>query len=72
MTRWPARLSTANDARAQVVALALVLGAYEDHTGVQTWRHPGPAARRYLAALVEWGYEPSEVEEIVLAEPETS
>ena len=59
-------LDAANDARAQVIALGLILGDYEAHLGVHSWRNPNGESRQYLAALVGWGYEPSEVEQLVL------
>jgi len=37
--------------------------------GVQRRRRPGERDRRYLAALVEWGYKPSDVEQLVLTPP---
>jgi len=30
---------------------------------------PGERDRRYLAALVEWGYKPSDVEQLILTPP---
>ena len=35
-------MASATDNRAQVIALALVLGAYEDFTSTDTWRNPTP------------------------------
>jgi ParB family chromosome partitioning protein len=58
-------LATATDARAQVIALGLVLGAYEATLGVHTWRNPSERDGRYLAKLAEWGHELSEVEQVV-------
>jgi ParB family transcriptional regulator, chromosome partitioning protein len=61
-------LATASSNRAQVIGLALVLGACEAATGVHTWRDPIDAASgRYFAALKRWGYPLSDVEQIVLA-----
>ena len=61
-----AAMATASDNRAQVIALALVLGAYEDFTSVDTWRNPTPQDRDYLNQLVEWGYQPSDIEQSVI------
>ena len=61
-------MTTASDGRAQVLALAIVLGAYEDHTSTETWRSPTPQDRDYLAKLVEWGYQLSDIEAGVLGE----
>ena len=36
-------LATASDQRAQVIGLALILGAYEEHTSTETWRTPRTA-----------------------------
>ena len=61
-------LATASEARVQIINLALVVGAYEAATDKGTWRHHGDGIRRYFAQLAEWGYELSEVEQLVLAE----
>ena len=45
--------------------LAAVLLAWEENTDVHTWRNPGPWDRRIMAALITWGYEPSEVEQLL-------
>jgi len=44
-----ATLKQASGTRAQVIALALVLGAHESDLGVHTWRSPNAAAYRYLS-----------------------
>ena len=67
-----AAMATASDNRAQVIALALVLGAYEDFTSVDTWRNPTPQDRDYLNTLVEWGYQPSDIEGSVIGSAEAS
>jgi ParB family chromosome partitioning protein len=59
----------ATDARALVVALGLVLAAHEDAWTTDTWRRPTPADARYLGYLVANGYQPSEVEQLVLGTP---
>ena len=58
-------LSHAADGRAQVIALTLVLGAYEATLGVHTWRNPDAGARRYLTQIAAWGYELSDIEQSV-------
>lgn len=57
-------------AKAQHIALAVVLGAIENVTSKQTWRHPSPTDRSYFTQLAAWGYGLSEVEQIVTATPE--
>jgi ParB family chromosome partitioning protein len=64
-------LAKASPARAQMVGLGLALAAYEDATGVHSWRNPDPATRRYLAYLVANGYTPSDVERLVLDTEDT-
>jgi ParB family chromosome partitioning protein len=62
-------LDGVSEARALHVVLGIVLSAYEDSWGTDTWRHPGAADVRYLAFLMANGYEPSEVERLVLGAP---
>lgn len=60
-------LSAASEQRAQVVTLALVLGAFEGLTAdPQTWRSVSPAASEYLSALAGWGYPLSPIEQGVI------
>ena len=65
-------IAAATPARAQHIALVLVLAAIEDNTGVQTWRSPSAVTRAYFTALAAWGYGLSDVEAIVTAEPNPS
>ena len=51
---------------ATMTVLAAVLAAWEDSTGKQTWRNPTGWDARVLGALAEWGYEPSDVERLLL------
>ncbi len=51
---------------ATMTTLAAVLAAWEDSTGKQTWRNPTTWDARVLGALAEWGYEPSDVERLLL------
>jgi ParB family chromosome partitioning protein len=64
-----AMIEEAPDGRAQVIALALVLAAYEASLSVQTWRYPAAAsaAARYLNMLAVWGYGLSDIESKVAA-----
>ncbi len=52
-----------------MLALALLVCEWESRTSRDTWRRPGERDRRYLAALVQWGYKPSDVEQLVLTPP---
>jgi ParB family transcriptional regulator, chromosome partitioning protein len=62
-----ATLKNAGDARAQMITLALVLGAHEADLGVHTWRSRNrAAAERYLSQISSWGYELSEIEQSVI------
>jgi hypothetical protein len=56
----------ATDHRALVVALGIVLVAYEDTWSTDTWRRPSTADARYLMFLMTNGYTPAEVEQLVL------
>lgn len=53
---------------ATMTALAAVLSAWEDSTGKHTWRNPTEWDARVLGALMEWGYQPSDVERLLLSE----
>jgi ParB family chromosome partitioning protein len=61
-------MSRASDAHAQMIAVAIVLSAYEDHTSVETWRTPMPQNKTYFAKLVEFGYQLSDIEASVVGE----
>jgi ParB family chromosome partitioning protein len=62
-----ATLRNAGNARAQMITLALVLGAHEADLDVYTWRsHNHTAAERYLSQISSWGYELSEIEQSVI------
>ena len=37
---------------------------------MQRRRRPNDRDRRYLTALIGWGYQPSDVERLILAQPE--
>ena len=61
-----AMLKNAGDARAQMITLALVLGAHEAELGVYTWRSRNRAAERYLSQIAIWGYDLAEIEQSVI------
>ncbi|MBF6215927.1 ParB N-terminal domain-containing protein [Nocardia puris] len=63
-----ATLDTTKPARAQVIALALVLGGYEHRTDKDLWRYAESAVRRYLTFLRELGYTLVPVELAALGE----
>jgi len=63
-----AAMNQAAGNRAQVIALGLILGAFEDFMTTDTWRNPTPQDRDYLTRLTEWGYEPSDIERTVLGQ----
>ena len=63
-----AAMNHADGNRAQVIALGVILGAFEDFMTTDTWRNPTPQDRDYLTRLTEWGYEPSDIERTVLGE----
>ena len=57
-------VATATDSRAQVISLGLVLGAYEQGTGIHSWRNVSEATGRYLGFLGACGYELADVERL--------
>ncbi|WP_406279023.1 ParB N-terminal domain-containing protein [Nocardia sp. NBC_00881] len=63
-----AALETAKPARAQVIVLALVLGAYESRCEKTLWRYADRGVRRYLAFLRELGHPLVPVELAALGE----
>ena len=56
---------------ATMTTLAVVLAAWEDSTGKRTWRTPSGWDARVLGALLGWGYQPSDVERLLLGEEPT-
>lgn len=46
--------------------LAAVLAAWEERSGVHTWRNPGPWDAAVMSALTGWGYPASDVEQLLL------
>lgn len=55
---------------ATMTTLAAVVTAWEASTSKQTWRTPSPWDGRVLAALIEWGYKASDVEQLLLPQPD--
>lgn len=55
---------------ATMTTLAAVVAAWEASTGKQTWRNPSAWDARVLGALMEWGYKPSDVERLLLGQPD--
>ena len=47
--------------------LAAVLASWEASTGVHTWRHPTAWDARVMGAITDWGYQPSDVEQLLTA-----
>ena len=56
-------LSTANDGRAQVITLGIILAAQEAATSTASWRHVQPDTARYLTFLADQGYPLAPVEQ---------
>lgn len=60
-------VAQANDARALVIALGLILGAYEASTDIHVWRSPAsyPEIGRYFGQLAAWEYLLSDIERTI-------
>lgn len=56
---------------ATTTTLAAIVAAWEASTGKHTWRNPNAWDARVLGALAAWGYQPSEVESLLLASDPT-
>jgi hypothetical protein len=61
-----ATLKNAGDAGAQMITLALVLGAHEADLGVHTCLAETRAAEQYLSQIAIWGYDLAEIEQSVI------
>ena len=60
------RLAAPTTAKAATVrTLAAVLAPWEASTGVHTWRHPTAWDARIMGAITDWGYQPSDVEQVL-------
>lgn len=53
-----------------MTTLGAIVTAWEATLGKHTWRNPTKWDARILTALTEWGYQPSEVEALLLPQPE--
>ncbi|MBX9244641.1 ParB N-terminal domain-containing protein [Actinotalea ferrariae] len=62
-------VQAATPARAQHIALIVLLAAIEDGTGTHTWRNVSAEDRAYFTALAAWGYSLSEVEALATVAP---
>lgn len=56
----------------ETVTLATMITAYEANIDRTSWRNAYSDSRYYLTQLTAWGYEPSDVEKIILTDPETT
>jgi ParB family chromosome partitioning protein len=65
-----ARADAATPKQAVMLAVALLVCEWEAGTSRNTWRRPSDRDRRHLSALIGWGYQPSDVERLILAQPE--
>lgn len=57
--------------KAAHVSLAVALGAREQATSRESWRHPQPSSQAYFLQLEAWGYSLSDVERIAAKLPDT-
>ena len=55
----------------ETVTLATMITAYEGNIDRTSWRNRHSDTRYYLTELMAWGYEPSDVEKIILTDPDT-
>ncbi len=65
-----ARANAAAPRQVLMLALALIVCEWESTLNRNTWRRPADRDRRYLNALIGWGYKPSDVERLIIAQPE--
>jgi ParB family chromosome partitioning protein len=54
-----------------MTTLAALVAAWEGSTGKHMWRNPTAWDARVLRALMEWGYQPSDVERLLTGEEPT-
>ena len=69
-TAITARADAATPKQAVMIAVALLVCEWESGTSRNTWRRPTARDERYLTALIAWGYQPSDVERLILAQAE--
>lgn len=60
-----AKLLTEHPAKTGHVAVAVIVGAFENTLSKDSWRRPNGTDAAYLAQIAEWGYPLSEVEQII-------
>jgi ParB family chromosome partitioning protein len=60
-------IDAASGARLKLLTLAALLGAHEAGTSRDSWRRGTAATRAYFQALASWGYQLSDVEQLVLS-----
>lgn len=70
ISKITARGDSGTPRQAVMRAVALIVCEWVHHQP-QPWRRPGDRDRGYLTALTGWGYQPSDVGQLVLAEPST-
>jgi ParB family chromosome partitioning protein len=60
--------ASSTDSRALVMAIGVILGSYESETTERAWRDRWAIRKTapYLSQLVVWGYELSEIEQVVV------
>lgn len=71
-TRWRDLLEPRDPKAAAMLTLGAVLAAWEQSSGVHTWRQPGPWDHAVMTALNSWGYKPSTVEQLLLTDTATA
>ena len=64
-----AKADAANPRQVLMLAVALIVREWEFTTSRNTWRAPSGRDRRVLTALIGWGYQPSDVERLILVQP---
>lgn len=57
-----------HETRPEFALLAMVIASFEKQMPKDIWRNPSKEATFYLGKLIEWGYTPSEVEKILIAD----
>ena len=63
-----ARAEQATARQMLMIAVGLLVCDWETAISRETWRSPKERDRRYLTALIGWGYQPSDVERLILAD----
>lgn len=63
---------TISPTRATLLTAAMLLCSWHHLADTNTWRSPTAEDRRVLGQMAAWGYELSDVEQLVLAEPPTA